>query len=214
MQEISSQVFLVDWNCLAFSFCHLSVSCHSIVSSGFNLKGYWLFFCLIMPVPGSMRWRARNLMMGSLLGAAFGFPLGKAYVLSYYWHSNVLRGWKHLWAYILQLSRSSYLGLYMFDFCILILNDWSANYLVAAVLSCSSTIYEYWNWCDLTTWKEDTAMSLTLSYTGWLHLKLVEMAQEGKETVENEGGKSGVGAAIERLEANLRKWDRPTFESD
>lgn len=48
-------------------------------------------------------------------------------------------------------------------------------------------------------------MSLTLSCTGWLHLKLVEMAHEGKETVEKEGGKSGVGAAIERLEANLRK---------
>ncbi|KAK9117192.1 hypothetical protein Sjap_016139 [Stephania japonica] len=31
-------------------------------------------FGLIMP--GSLSWRARNVMMGSLLGAGFGFPLG------------------------------------------------------------------------------------------------------------------------------------------
>ena len=40
--------------------------------------------------------------------------------------------------------------------------------------------------------------------TGWIHLKLVEKANEGNsgERVE---AKSGVGAAIERLEGNLKK---------
>ncbi|KAK1363119.1 Mitochondrial inner membrane translocase subunit Tim17/Tim22/Tim23/peroxisomal protein PMP24 [Heracleum sosnowskyi] len=70
-------------------------------------------FGLIMP--GSLMWRARNVMLGSALGAAFCFPLG------------------------------------------------------------------------------------------WLHLKLVEKANEGTVADENEGAKGGVGAAIERLEGNLNK---------
>ncbi|XP_017216265.1 uncharacterized protein LOC108193922 isoform X2 [Daucus carota subsp. sativus] len=70
-------------------------------------------FGLIMP--GSLMWRARNVMLGSALGAAFCFPLG------------------------------------------------------------------------------------------WLHLKLVEKANEGTVTDESEGAKGGVGAAIERLEGNLTK---------
>lgn len=46
--------------------------------------------------------------------------------------------------------------------------------------------------------------------TGWLQLKLVEKANEGNMTAyhnSGEGGeaKSGVGAAIDRLEENLRK---------
>lgn len=35
-------------------------------------------FGLIMP--GSLPWRARNVLMGSVLGAAFGFPLGWAHL--------------------------------------------------------------------------------------------------------------------------------------
>ncbi|XXG84007.1 hypothetical protein AAC387_Pa10g1626 [Persea americana] len=35
-------------------------------------------FGLIMP--GSLSWRARNVLMGSVLGAAFGFPLGWAHL--------------------------------------------------------------------------------------------------------------------------------------
>lgn len=58
------------------------------VSSVFNLRELYdtESFCLIMPVPGSMRWRARNLMMDSLLGTTFSFPLGKMLedALSYY----------------------------------------------------------------------------------------------------------------------------------
>lgn len=47
--------------------------------------------------------------------------------------------------------------------------------------------------------------------TGWLHLKLVEKANEGNEalaytnTVQKGESKSGVGAAIERFEENLKK---------
>lgn len=47
--------------------------------------------------------------------------------------------------------------------------------------------------------------------TGWVHLKLVEKANEGNPStytnLEDEGGerKSGVGAAIERLEENFNK---------
>ncbi|CAK7357362.1 unnamed protein product [Dovyalis caffra] len=75
-------------------------------------------FGLIMP--GSLRWRARNVLLGSVLGAAFCFPLG------------------------------------------------------------------------------------------WIHLKLVEKANEGNPTVypgsgETGEAKGGVGAAIERLEGNLKK---------
>ncbi|KAM7479894.1 hypothetical protein LguiA_028107 [Lonicera macranthoides] len=75
-------------------------------------------FGLIMP--GSLHWRTRNALLGSVLGAAFGFPLG------------------------------------------------------------------------------------------WLHLKLVEKANEGiladsLNSGENKGAKSGVGAAIERLEGNVNK---------
>ncbi|KAJ4712359.1 Mitochondrial import inner membrane translocase subunit Tim17/Tim22/Tim23 family protein [Melia azedarach] len=72
-------------------------------------------FGLIMP--GSLVWRARNVVLGSVLGAALGFPLG------------------------------------------------------------------------------------------WLHLKLVEKANEGNMGAPNQGGeaKSGVGAAIDRLEEHLSK---------
>lgn len=70
-------------------------------------------FGLIMP--GSLMWRARNVMLGSALGAAFCFPLG------------------------------------------------------------------------------------------WLHLKLVEKANEGTVADDSEGAKGGVSAAIERLEGNLNK---------
>lgn len=72
-------------------------------------------------LPGSLKWRARNVALGSVLGAAFCFPLG------------------------------------------------------------------------------------------WLHLKLVEKANEGNEalaytnTVQKGESKSGVGAAIERFEENLKK---------
>ncbi|KAJ6411784.1 hypothetical protein OIU84_008376 [Salix udensis] len=69
-------------------------------------------FGLIMP--GSLRWRARNVLLGSVLGAAFCLPLG------------------------------------------------------------------------------------------WIHLKLVEKANEGSSGERGEA-KSGVGAAIERLEGNLKK---------
>lgn len=40
---------------------------------------------------------------------------------------------------------------------------------------------------------------------GWLHLKLVEKANEGVVTDENQEAKGGVGAAIERLEGNFSK---------
>ncbi|KAL1314819.1 uncharacterized protein LOC107605324 isoform X3 [Arachis ipaensis] len=70
-------------------------------------------------VPGSLRWRARNMMLGSVLGAAFCFPLG------------------------------------------------------------------------------------------WLHLKLIEKANEGNqaanENLDKRDIKSGVSAAIKRLESNLQK---------
>ncbi|KAF9667884.1 hypothetical protein SADUNF_Sadunf15G0069600 [Salix dunnii] len=69
---------------------------------------------LSMSVPGSLRWRARNVLLGSVLGAAFCLPLG------------------------------------------------------------------------------------------WIHLKLVEKANEGSSG-ERGDAKSGVGAAIERLEGNLKK---------
>lgn len=47
--------------------------------------------------------------------------------------------------------------------------------------------------------------------TGWLHLKLVEKANEGNQalaypnTVQKGESKSGVGAAIERLGESLNK---------
>lgn len=47
--------------------------------------------------------------------------------------------------------------------------------------------------------------------TGWIHLKLVEKANEGNEalgytnTVQKGKSKSGVGAAIERFEENMNK---------
>ncbi|QHN87436.1 uncharacterized protein DS421_16g555110 [Arachis hypogaea] len=76
-----------------------------------------LAFGLILP--GSLRWRARNMMLGSVLGAAFCFPLG------------------------------------------------------------------------------------------WLHLKLIEKANEGNqaanENLDKRDIKSGVSAAIKRLESNLQK---------
>jgi hypothetical protein len=40
--------------------------------------------------------------------------------------------------------------------------------------------------------------------TGWIHLKLVEKANEGSSGERGEA-KSGVGATIERLEGNLKK---------
>ncbi|XVF09318.1 hypothetical protein REPUB_Repub07fG0082200 [Reevesia pubescens] len=44
---------------------------------------------------------------------------------------------------------------------------------------------------------------------GWIHLKLVEKANEGtiagRDSGEREEAKSGIGAAIERLEENLNK---------
>lgn len=45
--------------------------------------------------------------------------------------------------------------------------------------------------------------------TGWIHLKLVEKANEGNMAAKPSGemgeAKSGLGAAIERLEENLNK---------
>ena len=45
--------------------------------------------------------------------------------------------------------------------------------------------------------------------TGWIHLKLVEKANEGNTTAKYSGemgeAKSGLGAAIERLEESLNK---------
>lgn len=45
--------------------------------------------------------------------------------------------------------------------------------------------------------------------SGWIHLKLVEMANEGNPAAhlhsDEREVKGGVGAAIERLEGNLRK---------
>lgn len=32
--------------------------------------------CFDFLVPGSLHWRTRNALLGSVLGAAFGFPLG------------------------------------------------------------------------------------------------------------------------------------------
>ncbi|KAJ8771789.1 hypothetical protein K2173_026966 [Erythroxylum novogranatense] len=40
---------------------------------------------------------------------------------------------------------------------------------------------------------------------GWLHLKLVEKANEGNEALHSDSAKSGVGAAIERLEEHLSR---------
>ncbi|XP_047939975.1 uncharacterized protein LOC125187426 [Salvia hispanica] len=40
---------------------------------------------------------------------------------------------------------------------------------------------------------------------GWLHLKLVAKANGGKLTTSNEEAKSGIAAAVERLEGNLEK---------
>ncbi|KAG6384790.1 hypothetical protein SASPL_153608 [Salvia splendens] len=40
---------------------------------------------------------------------------------------------------------------------------------------------------------------------GWLHLKLVAKANGGKLTTRNEEAKSGIAAAVERLEGNLEK---------
>ncbi|XP_049366799.1 uncharacterized protein LOC125831667 isoform X3 [Solanum verrucosum] len=42
---------------------------------------------------------------------------------------------------------------------------------------------------------------------GWLHLKLVEKANEGTGTTDGNEVKGGVGAAIERLEGHLNKGD-------
>ncbi|KAK4735277.1 hypothetical protein R3W88_009538 [Solanum pinnatisectum] len=42
---------------------------------------------------------------------------------------------------------------------------------------------------------------------GWLHLKLVEKANEGTGTTDGNEVKGGVGAAIERLEGHLNKAD-------
>ncbi|KAA3454966.1 Mitochondrial inner membrane translocase subunit Tim17/Tim22/Tim23/peroxisomal protein PMP24 [Gossypium australe] len=45
--------------------------------------------------------------------------------------------------------------------------------------------------------------------TGWIHLKLVEKANEGNMAAKSSGeigeAKSGLGAAIDRLEENLNK---------
>lgn len=38
---------------------------------------------LSMSVPGSLRWRARNVLLGSVLGAAFCLPLGNRSHLKY-----------------------------------------------------------------------------------------------------------------------------------
>uniref|UniRef100_A0A2C9W0C1 Complex I assembly factor TIMMDC1, mitochondrial n=1 Tax=Manihot esculenta TaxID=3983 RepID=A0A2C9W0C1_MANES len=39
-------------------------------------RGVHDVFNVVGAVPGSLRWRARNVMLGSILGAAFCFPLG------------------------------------------------------------------------------------------------------------------------------------------
>lgn len=60
----------------------------SLVKHDTNVSGYRVikliilafpFFFFLATVPGSLSWRARNVLMGSVLGAAFGFPLGKCY---------------------------------------------------------------------------------------------------------------------------------------
>lgn len=39
---------------------------------------YWMLsFQFELVVPGSLAWRARNVFLGSILGAGIGFPLGK-----------------------------------------------------------------------------------------------------------------------------------------
>lgn len=38
-----------------------------------------LFSSTINTVPGSLQWRARNVLMGSVLGAAVCFPLGNSF---------------------------------------------------------------------------------------------------------------------------------------
>lgn len=96
-------------------------------------------------MPGSLQWRARNILLGSVLGAAIGFPLGNTFN-----HVNCL--------------------LYIF-------RSYAAN--------------------------------KTHFVAGWAHLKLVEIANEGNPAAHPNSdqieAKSGVGAAIERLEENLNK---------
>ncbi|KAL4397192.1 hypothetical protein AHAS_Ahas01G0167300 [Arachis hypogaea] len=102
-------------------------------------------------LPGSLRWRARNMMLGSVLGAPFCFPLEAS--LDAQPGSN--------------LSYSTKFSLYLLR-----------------VLS------------------HDTL-------AGWLHLKLIEKANEGNqaanENLDKRDIKSGVSAAIERLESSLHK---------
>lgn len=33
-------------------------------------------YCSVISVPGSLKWRARNVLLGSVLGAGICFPLG------------------------------------------------------------------------------------------------------------------------------------------
>jgi len=99
--------------------------------------------------------------LGSVLGAAFCFPLGMLVIIICLVVSLVSkrRGSK----FIIQLWMCGYL-----------LNFFPAN-----------------------------------SLAGWIHLKLVQMANEANQAADPSSGqrevKSGVSAAIERLEGNLSK---------
>lgn len=106
-----------------------------------------------MAVPGSLAWRARNVLLGSVLGATVCFPLG--------------------------------------------------NYFAAWITFLTS--------CYQKRKKESVEFGYKLSEpyigsTGWLQLKLMEKANEGNNDTSHHGEvTSGVGAAIERLEQQLRK---------
>lgn len=122
-----------------------------------------------MSVPGSLRWRARNMALGSVLGAAFCFPLGNFIFPSVVLLVSMRRGSNSSFNCLNNLHCLSALWM-----CVYLLNFVSINCLA-----------------------------------GWIHLKLVEMANEGNSAAnppsDQREVKSGVSAAIERLEGNLSK---------
>ncbi|CAH2043753.1 unnamed protein product [Thlaspi arvense] len=111
-------------------------------------------FGLIMP--GSLAWRARNVLLGSVLGATVCFPLGNYFASCINVSHKLLpyeRGERGVFEIGIKLSASRIIS------------------------------------------------------TGWLQLKLMEKANEGNKEDTSHHGEvtSGVGAAIERLEQQLRK---------
>ncbi|KAG6501643.1 hypothetical protein ZIOFF_041526 [Zingiber officinale] len=104
-------------------------------------------------------WRARNVLLGSVLGAGICFPLG--------------------------LHIPMIITLIMLHFA-------------SSIFSYMFSLFDSFNLSD--------------AMPGWVHLKLVEMANKelsNSKSADTEGqndtNKTGVGAAIERLEERLRR---------